>query len=130
VGASALSLDDLRRFPVPQTPLPLFPNTGRHFANLGLAGPALRSHRYDPADWEGRTADGVSLTFGTPFNLAQHARLRRLDSEPLLINGVSLVVRRALLEQPLILQLTRQLQQRLQRLQRLQSRLPDLEALP
>ncbi|MEB3255392.1 MAG: LysR substrate-binding domain-containing protein [Synechococcaceae cyanobacterium] len=126
-GASALSLDDLRRFPVPQTPPTLFPNTGRHFAALGLSGPALRSRRYDPADWEGRTADGVSLTFGTPFNLAQHTHLRRLDSDPLLINGVALVVRRDCLEQQPILELRRALRQRLQQLQ---PRLHDLEALP
>lgn len=126
-GASALCLDDLRRFPVPQTPLPLFPNTGRHFATLGLAGPALRSRRYDPGDWEGRTADGVTLTFGTPFNLAQHPRLLRLDSDPLLINGVSLVVRRDRCEQRPLQELRRELQLRLQQLQ---PRLLDLEALP
>ncbi|MFM7264720.1 MAG: LysR family transcriptional regulator [Cyanobium sp.] len=126
VGERGLTLADLQRFPVPQTPQPLFPNTSRTFAALGLAGVALRSRRYDPADWEGRTADGVTLTYATPFNLAHYPDLLQLDSEPLLTNGVSLVVRRAQRDQPALLALRAEL---LRRLQALQPRLPRLQLL-
>jgi DNA-binding transcriptional LysR family regulator len=126
VGERGLSLADLRRFPVPQIPLPLFPKTGPAFTALGLAGPALRFRRYDPADWEGRTADGVTLTYGTPFNLAVHPGLHQLDSEPLLTNGVSLVVHRDHRDQPAVQDLCDLV---LRRLQALQPRLPALERI-
>ena len=93
---------------------------------LGLSGVALRSRHYDPADWEGRTADGVSLTYATPFNLANHLELRPLDSEPLLSNGVSLVVRRDQADQPAIQALRAEV---LRRFQLLQPRLPTLQRL-
>jgi DNA-binding transcriptional LysR family regulator len=125
-GERGVSHDDLRRFPVPQIPLELFPNTARHFAGLGLAGPTLRARSYDPSDWEGRTADGVSLTYANPFNLATHPELRPLDSEPLLINGVSLVVRRDRIEQAAVHDLRRRL---VGRLRSLQPRLPELQSL-
>ncbi len=93
---------------------------------LGLSGVTLRSRHYDPADWEGRTADGVSLTYATPFNLANHLELRPLDSEPLLSNGVSLVVRRDQPDQPAIQSLRAEV---LRRFQLLQPRLPTLQRL-
>jgi len=126
VGERGLSLADLRRFPVPHMPQLLFPNTSRAVDALGLSGVALRSRHYDPADWEGRTADGVSLTYANPFNLANHPELRSLDSEPLLSNGVSLVVRRDQADQPAIQALRAEV---LRRFQLLQPRLPTLQRL-
>lgn len=126
VGETGLSLADLQRFPVPQTPQHLFPNTSQIFTALGLAGVALRSRRYDPADWEGRTADGISLTYATPFNLSNHPELRRLDSEPLLTNGLALVVRRDQGHQPVLQTLRAEV---LRRLQALHHRLPTLQRL-
>jgi hypothetical protein len=125
-GVRGVSLGDLQRFPLPQLMPEMFPHTARHFADLGLSGPLLRSRCYDPADWEGRTADGATLAYATPFSLAEHPTLRRLDSEPLLINGVSLVVRRDRSEQPRILELQKLF---LDRLLALRPRLPDLEPL-
>jgi hypothetical protein len=126
VGERGLSLADLRRFPVPHMPQLLFPNTSRAVDALGLSGVALRSRHYDPADWEGRTADGVSLTYANPFNLANHPELRPLDSEPLLSNGVSLVVRRDQADQTAIQALRAEV---LRRFQLLQPRLPTLQRL-
>jgi DNA-binding transcriptional LysR family regulator len=126
VGETGLSLADLQRFPVPQTPQHLFPNTSQTFAALGLAGVALRSRRYDPADWEGRTADGITLTYATPFNLASHRELCPLDSAPLLTNGISLVVRRDQRHQPALQALLAEV---LRRLKALQPRLPQLQLL-
>jgi hypothetical protein len=122
-----VSFDDLRRFPVPQLPSELFPNTSGHLADLAFGGPLQLLRRYDPADWEGRTADGASLTYATPFNLAQHPDLRRIDSVPLLINGVSLVVRRDRIEMAPILALKQLLEARLRQLA---PKLQDLEPQP
>jgi hypothetical protein len=127
VGERGVSFDDLRRFPVPQLPPELFPNTSGHLADLAFGGPLQLLRRYDPADWEGRTADGASLTYATPFNLAQHPDLRRIDSVPLLINGVSLVVRRDRIEMAPILALKQLLEARLRQLA---PKLQDLEPQP
>lgn len=127
LGDRGVTFDDLRRFPVPQLPPELFPNTSEHLANLALGGPLQRVRRYDPADWEGRTADGVSLTYANPFNLAQHPHLHRIDSAPLLVNGVSLVVRRDRIEMAPIQALKQLLEARLRRLA---PQLPDLEPQP
>ena len=125
-GVRGVSLDDLRRFPVPLLPHELFPRTALHFGHLGLAGPLQRARCYDPADWEGRTADGVALTYANPFNLALHPKLRPIESDPILTNGVSLVVRRDRVEQPPIQALKGLL---LARLLALHPRLPELEPL-
>ena len=122
-----VSFDDLRRFPVPQLPPELFPTTSVHLGDLALGGPLQRVRRYDPADWEGRTVDGASLTYANPFNLAQHPDLRRIDSPPLLVNGVSLVVRRDRIEMAPILALKQLLETRLRHLA---PQLPDLESQP
>lgn len=126
VGETGLTLADLQRFPVPQTPPHLFPNTSRTFTALGLSGLALRSRRYDPADWEGRTADGVGLTYVTPFNLANHPHLRLLDSPSLLTNGIALLVRRDQSQQPALQSLCAEV---LRRLRALEQRLPTLQRL-
>jgi hypothetical protein len=125
-GVGRVSFDDLRRFPIPQLPPELFPHTSRHLAHLGLAGPLQRTACYDPADWEGRTADGVTLSYANPFNLAVHPGLRRIDGDPILANGVSLVVRRDRMAQAAILALKTVLEERLLALQ---PRLPDLARL-
>lgn len=127
VGERGVSFDDLRRFPVPQLPPELFPNTSLHLADLALGGPLQRVRRYDPADWEGRTADGASLAYANPFNLARHPELQRIDSAPLLVNGVSLVVQRDRIEMAPILALKKLLQARLRHLA---PQLPDLEPQP
>jgi hypothetical protein len=125
-GVRGVSLDDLRRFPVPQLPPDLFPNTALHFADLGLSGPLQLARCYDPADWEGRTADGAALTYANPFNLAQHPNLRPVAADPLLSNGVSLVVRRDRVDQPSILALRNHC---LDRLLAMHPLLHELEAL-
>lgn len=62
----------------------------------------MTASRYDPADWEGRSCDGATLTFATPCNLVMHAHLRPLELEPLLWNGICLVCHRDLHEQAAI----------------------------
>ena len=60
------------------------------------------------------------------LGLANHLELRPLDSEPLLSNGVSLVVRRDQVDQPAIQALRAEV---LRRFQLLQPRLPSLQRL-
>jgi DNA-binding transcriptional LysR family regulator len=127
---TGLSLHDLLRFPVPPLPAACFPVASAVLERIGLpiAGaddpPPLR---YDSSDWEGRTADQVTLSYSTPFGRQIHPALRALESAPLLTNGGALICRRDVAAHGVMAQLVADLRTQLAKLA---PSLPGLELLP
>lgn len=77
----------------------------------GLWSDPVRIQRYDPSCWEGRCADGVTLSYGQSLTEALQPTTVRLDWDLGLITGEALVVRRDLMDEPAIQQLVEHLQQ-------------------
>jgi DNA-binding transcriptional LysR family regulator len=93
---------DLRRFPSLALPGGWFPRTEAILQGQGLWQDPVAMGRYDPADWEGRCADGVTLTYGTSLTESLQPVTTPLDWDLGLITGEALVVRRDLMERPAI----------------------------
>jgi len=109
-GERRLSQADLERFPSLALPAGWFPRTEAHLGQQGLWRESVEFHRYDPADWEGRSHDGVTLLYGDSLTEALMPCTCRLDWDLHLICGDALVVRRDLAGQPAIQQLAEMLQ--------------------
>ena len=125
-GEAHLTLADLLRFPAPIIPAKGFPRSHAICADIGLGTLEVAKRRYDPACWEGQTADQVSLAFSTPLNAQVFPALVSLDSGPLFTNRLSLVCRSDLSEYACLQDLHCLL---LDRLRHLQSHHPSLEKL-
>lgn len=106
-----LSSGDLEPFPSLALHPGWFPRTEAALREQGLWSDPVRINRYDPTSWEGRCADGVTLTYGQSLTEALQPITTRLDWDLGLITGEALVVRRDLIDQPGIQQLVEHLQQ-------------------
>ena len=105
-----LTPGDLEPFPSLALPPGWFPRTEAVLRAQGLWSDEVRIKRYDPDRWEGRCADGVTLTYGQSLTEALQPGTVRLHWNLGLITGEALVVRRDLLDQPAIQQLVEHLQ--------------------
>jgi DNA-binding transcriptional LysR family regulator len=106
-----LGSGDLEPFPSLALPPGWFPRTEATLREQGLWSDLVRIKRYDPSCWEGRCADGVTLTYGQSLTEALQPTTVRLDWDLGLTTGEALVVRRDLIDQPAIQQLVEHLQQ-------------------
>jgi DNA-binding transcriptional LysR family regulator len=100
-----LSRTDLEPFPSLALPSGWFPRTEAVLRQQGLWSDPVRIRRYDPSCWEGRCADGVTLTYGQSLTEALQPTTVRLDWDLGLVTGEALVVRRDLVDQPAVQQL-------------------------
>lgn len=89
-----LDLKDFARFPSLRLPEGALPRIEARLAALGFGDVPVQLRRYDPGDWEGRTADGVTLAYTTPFNRLLHPGLVPLRAAPLFQSGGTLLCRR------------------------------------
>ena len=105
-----LTPGDLERFPSLGLPEGWFPRTEAVLREQGLWSDPVRPKRYDPSCWEGRCADGVTLTYGQSLTEALQPTTVRLDWDLGLTTGEALVVRRDLVNEPLIQALVEALQ--------------------
>lgn len=125
-GVRITTRSDLGRFPSLALPSGWFPRTEAILQRQGLWQDEVAMGRYDPTDWEGRCADGVTLTYGTSLSEPLQPVTARVDWDLGLITGEALVVRRDLCERPAIQQLAESLSRRARALAR---RFDDVEAL-
>jgi DNA-binding transcriptional LysR family regulator len=91
-----LGAGDLAPFPSLGLPEGWFPRTEASLRAQGLWSDPVRIMRYDASCWEGRCADGVTLTYGQSLTEALQPSTVRLDWDLGLITGEALVVRRDL----------------------------------
>jgi DNA-binding transcriptional LysR family regulator len=119
-----LSCSDFEPFPSLALPPGWFPRTEAVLREQGLWSDPVRIKRYDPSCWEGRCADGVTLTYGQSLTEALQPTTVRLDWDLGLITVEALVVRRDLVDQPAVQQLVEHL---LQQARLLAARFEDVE---
>lgn len=125
-GDRQLSRGDLGRFPSLALPSGWFPRTEAILQRQGLWQDEVAMGRYDPSDWEGRCADGVTLLYGTSLSEPLQPVTARVSWDLGLVTGEALVVRRDLQEQPAIQKLAEVLIGRARSLAR---RFDDVEAV-
>ena len=125
-GIRGIRRSDLDRFPSLALPEGWYPHMESVLRGQGLWTDPVRMARYDRASWDGRTADGVTLTYATPLMASLNPALHRLEWDLGFRNGEALVVRRDLAEHPAIAVLLEDLRRRVQRLVPLH---PELEAV-
>ena len=94
-----LSTGDLAPFPSLGLPEGWFPRTEAVLREQGLWNDPVRIQRYDASCWEGRCADGVTLTYGQSLTEALLPTTVRLDWDLGLVTGEALVVRRDLVNE-------------------------------
>jgi hypothetical protein len=97
-GARGLSGGDLERFPSLALPPGEMPFLERTLQAQGLWNQPVRMRRYCYDDWEGRTADRVTLSFGNTIGQRLSPDLVPLDWDLGHPNGQALVVRRDIAE--------------------------------
>jgi DNA-binding transcriptional LysR family regulator len=125
-GVRRPSAGDLRRFPSLALPAGWFPRTEAILRDQGLWQQEVPMSRYDPADWEGRCGDGLTLTYGQSLSEALQPGTVRLDWDLGLVSGEALVVRRDLIDWPPIQQLAAEL---CRRARAVASRFADVQLL-
>jgi DNA-binding transcriptional LysR family regulator len=123
-GERRPSQGDLERFPSLALPSGWFPRTEACLRERGLWRAVVEIHRYDPASWEGRCSDGVTLSYGQSLTEVLQPVTVRLDVDLGLVAGDALVVRRDLISRPAIQQLAELL---LARARVIASRFDDVE---
>ena len=111
-GVRQISAGDLSRFPSLALPSGWFPKTEAKLKAQGLWSDPVRIQRYDPDSWEGRSADGVTMLYGTSFSDTLQPGNVRLDWDMDHRSGDTLVLRRDLLDQPAMAALIEALQRR------------------
>ncbi len=127
LGTQGLRPGDLDRFPSLALPTGWYPRMEELLRQQGLWSDPVRMARYDRASWDGRTADGVTLTYATPLMASLNPALQRLEWDLGFSNGEALVVRRDLADHPAIAILLEELRRRVHQLLPLH---PELEAIP
>jgi DNA-binding transcriptional LysR family regulator len=125
-GEKGLQPGDFDAFPSLALPTGWFPQTEQILRNQGLWHDIVRLQRYDPSSWEGRCADGVTLTYGQSLTEALQPTTVRLDWNLGLTTGEALVVRRDLLDQAPIQRLAEHLQRQARTIAEL---FPDVEVV-
>lgn len=109
-GESGISQGDLERFPSLALPSGWFPRTETILRAQGLWRSPVDLPRYDPSSWEGRCSDQVTLAYGQSLTELLQPGTVRLDWQLGLLTGEALVVRRDLMDQPAIQELSGLLQ--------------------
>lgn len=125
-GERNLDPADLARFPSLALPSGWFPRTEAHLRAQNLWSDPVRIQRYDPSCWDGRSADGVTMLYGSSFTQALQPGTVHLDWDLNHVSGDALVVRRDLAGEPAIEQLLGQLSARAGELSR---RFQDVDAV-
>ena len=114
-GQQKLSAKDLEAFPSLSIPGKIFPKTERILKSHKLWNNAARMKCFKPSAWQGQTEDQVTLCYATCLGLEVMPDLVILDYDLKLVSAESLVVRRDILEQPMIKKLFQCLQKRVYR---------------
>jgi hypothetical protein len=130
VGDTSLKIADLARFPIPVVPKEGYPRCHALCTQLGLGTINTEVHRYDAQNWEGRTADDLTLVHTTPLNARAHPHLVALDSVPLFTNRLAMVCREDVATYERVQDLHCLLKIRLQYLQKSHAHLERLRLLP
>jgi DNA-binding transcriptional LysR family regulator len=113
----ALTLADVRRYPSLALPDGAFPKVQAALQELGLWNDPREIGRYNPAHWEGRTADQVTVGYATVLSIGLFPVPQVILPLPIPLEvGDTLVVRRRFSEHPRCRQLLEGLQQRAQQL--------------
>lgn len=89
-----IGTEDLQRFPSVGLRGGWYPITQQHLRARGLWSQPQRLQRYNRRQWEGRSADGITLAYASPPMLALDPALQRLDHDLGFENGTALVVHR------------------------------------
>ncbi len=96
-----VTLDDVRRYPSLALPDGAFPRVQAALQELGLWSSPCDRRRYEPAHWEGRTADEVTVGYATSVSLGLFPTPREILPVPIPLEvGDTLVVPRRYLEHP------------------------------
>ena len=111
-----LTYDDLRRFPCLDIPALGYLRSRALLQARGLGDCPTNLQRYDPASWEGRSADLATLLCFTPLNRLASPGLVPLDVESPFGNGGGLICHRELVDHPSLTALLATLRLRLARL--------------
>lgn len=109
---TGIKFSDLDRFPVLELPEAIYPRMARAVTQLGFRSTQLRLSRYDRGSWNQQTADQVTLAIGSCVS-ALGAGQVRINWDPGLQSGETLVLRRDLAAHAAVASLLRQLQPRL-----------------
>ena len=125
---SAITLEDVRKFPCLALPDGAFPKSQEAFEGLGLWNSPSSVRRYSYEAWEGRTADEVTVGYAHAFSLGLYRTPKViLPIEIPLTVGDSVVVPRRFANHPRFLALLEHLRARLESMR---SAYPELEILP
>lgn len=130
VGDTNLQISDLARFPIPVVPKECYPRCHALCAQLGLGTIPSEMRRYDTQDWEGLTADDLTLVHTSPLNARAHPQLVALDSLPLFTNRLAIVCREDVATYERVQDLCCLLKTRLQYIQKSHPHLERLRLLP
>lgn len=113
-GRRGLEAADLSPYPSVALMDPWFPRSAAQLQRQGLWRDPHRLNHHRPEHWEGRTADGQTLAYASPWMLAQNPELCPLDFDLHLEQCLALVVRREHAELPPIRKLHGELQRRVE----------------
>ncbi|MEB3169309.1 MAG: LysR substrate-binding domain-containing protein, partial [Synechococcaceae cyanobacterium] len=102
VGERGLGLADLASFPSVALEANWYPNSAARLRENGLWSSPHRLSHHKPQHWEGRTADGHTLAYASPWTLARNPELCPLDFDLGLEHTLALVVLRDLAVHPRI----------------------------
>lgn len=116
-GETGIGSGELDRFPVLEFPENIYPRMALALQALGFGASHRRLPRYDRGSWNQQTADQVTLSFGSSLSALGVPGQVRIDWDPGLESGETLIVRRDRLEHGAVISLSQQLQQRFSRLQ-------------
>lgn len=120
----AITLEDVRAYPSLALPDGAFPKVQAALLELGLWSHPHAIERYDESQWEGKTADAVTVGYATALSLNRFAVPPVILPVPIPLEvGDTLVVRRRFADHPRCQRLLRLLRQRAEALAR---RHPDV----
>ena len=111
-----LALQDLRRFPSVGLRGGWYPVSQQHLRARGLWSQPLRLQRYNRRQWDGRSADGLTLAYASPPMLALNPGLQRLDHDLDFNNSTALLIHEDHAESAPIAELMEELRRRCRQL--------------
>lgn len=111
-GETGISRGDLDRFPVLEFPETIYPRMAQAVQALGFGASHLRLPRYDRGSWNQQTADQVTLSFGSSVSALGVGSQVRIDWDPGLESGETLILRRDRVDHGAVAALTLLLRQR------------------
>ena len=111
-GERGLRAEDLSPFPSVALDGNWYPTSAARLRQHGLWNAPRRMSHHRSQHWEGRTADGHTLAYVSPLNLARNPALCPLDFDLGLDHLMALVVLRELVDHPRIQDLLQELRRR------------------